>query len=65
MHFSVDHDVDKSFSDLIFVFVGEGMGEVFCRLLVVVSDSYRRLLFSGVEDVDEKEGVEDVYCSWI
>ena len=29
VHFSVDGDVDKSFSDLIFVFVGEDMGEVF------------------------------------
>ena len=68
VHFSVDSDVDKSFSDLIFVFVWEGMGEVFCRLVVVVSDSYRRLLFSEAEDVgedaDEGEevGVEDVYC---
>ena len=66
VHFSVD-DVDKSFSDLIFVFVGEDMGEVFCRLVVVVSDSYRRLL-SEAEDVDEdadegeEVGVEDVYC---
>ena len=68
VHFSVDSDVDKSFSDLIFVFVWEGMGEVFCRLVVVVSDSYRRLLFSEAEDVDEdadegeEVGVEDVYC---
>ena len=29
VYFSVDGDVDKSFSDLIFVFVGEDMGEVF------------------------------------
>jgi len=28
---------------------------------VVVSDSYRRLLFPEVEDVDEEEGIEDVY----
>ena len=67
VHFSVDGDVDKSFSDLIFVFVGEDMGEVFCRLVVVVSDSYRRL-FSETKDVDEdadegeEVGVEDVYC---
>ena len=67
VYFSVDGDVDKSFSDLIFVFVGEDMGEVFCRLVVVVSDSYRRLL-SEAEDVDEdadegeEVGVEDVYC---
>ena len=51
MHFSVDDDVDKPFSDL------------FCRLVVVVSDSYRRLLFPEVEDVDEEEGIEDVY--WV
>jgi len=67
VHFSVD-DVDKSFSDLIFVFVGEGYGKGFLSFVVVISDSYKRLLFSAAGDVDESAdegeevGVEDVYC---
>ena len=41
------------------------MGEAFCRLVVIVSVSYRRLLFSEAEEdanEGEKVGVEDVYC---
>ena len=65
VHFAVDNDVDRFFSDLIFTCVGEVVGEVFCRLVGVVNDSYKRLLFSDAEDVGEDKGgevdVEDVY----
>ena len=68
VHFSVD-DVDKSFSDLIFVFVGEDMGEVFCRLLVIrIEDfSQRQKMWMRMRMRVRRWAwrMYIVWCSWI